>query len=136
MLQRRAILFLCEIPIDSTLSWACHTLSPCARIAPRSTLETVYYFEVLITNEGVDNDTLCLFEKKFIILLYGFPPSPEVQLMTTVFFYIMMIAVLYILYFCLRGHKKLWRSTNMKLYGWFQIVKDTLPKSWTKSDEN
>jgi len=34
-------------------------------------------------HRNVENETLCLFEKHFDIMLYGFPPAPEIQLLTT-----------------------------------------------------
>jgi len=35
----------------STILWACHTLSPCARVRPTWNLEVVFWFRLHISNQ-------------------------------------------------------------------------------------
>jgi hypothetical protein len=103
-------------------------------VLPTWQLFTVYYFRIRISNRGVDKDTLCLYERDFVIQLYGFHPSPEMQLLISAAFCFFNLAVLYIMFFCCRNNRRVWRANKLKMYGWLQIILDTVPTSKTYSD--
>ncbi|ODM93112.1 Cation channel sperm-associated protein subunit gamma 1 [Orchesella cincta] len=116
----------------STILWACHTLSPCARVRPTWNLEVIFWFRLQITNRDVDNDTLCLYEKEIDIMLYGFNPSPEFQLFSTLGFCFFLLTILYICYRCCRRHQYLWRATKVNVRSWIRITKEVFPKKIRK----
>ncbi|CAG7834065.1 unnamed protein product [Allacma fusca] len=118
----------------SAIKWTCHALSPCSRVLPTWRLYTVYYFNIKISNRGVDKDTICLLERDFVIQLYGFIPSSEMQLIISMTICILILLLLYLMYLCCRNSRRVWRANKLKMYGWMQIVLDTVPTSKTYSD--
>jgi len=67
-------------------------------------------------------------------MLYGFNPSPEFQLLTTLGFCFFLLSILYILYRCCRRQQYLWRATKVNVKNWIRITKEVFPKSTFEAD--
>ncbi|XP_064622653.1 uncharacterized protein LOC135484886 [Lineus longissimus] len=58
--------------LNNAITWTCLSNSPCAYVFPRQFGDAPeYYFELEVSNIGVDSSTFCAFKKRFKVHIHG-----------------------------------------------------------------
>ncbi|XP_006899799.1 PREDICTED: cation channel sperm-associated protein subunit gamma [Elephantulus edwardii] len=59
------------------IEWLCLENSPCHDIMPQSIFSPEFFFKVLVSNRGVDENTYCNYQLIFLLHIHGIPLSTE-----------------------------------------------------------